>query len=271
MSASSSPPVATPVPKSPAAPAASSPPPPPREELLEDRGTCRHDAVHANRWEARGTVKISKDVAVGAADVHGTVSIGGTLLAREFRARGTLDVEGAVDVRGPMTVRGNAHFAAGLRAVDLELDGCGRVGGAVSVERTLTSHGILEAPSVTAGVLSLEGAVAVPGEIRALQLTADLPHSSTLGDVHARTVRLRGRLPNLLDKVFVREARTHVDRIEADRVELEGVDVRFVRAKEILLGRESHVTEVEGTITRRHPSSSVGPEVKSPLPYGLRR
>lgn len=141
----------------------------------------------------------------------------------------------------------------------------------MSVERTLTSRGVLEAPSVAAGVLSLEGSATVPGEIRAIQVEAELPQASVIGSVVARTVRLHGRVSNLLDKVFFREGRTRVERVEADRVELEGADVRFVRAKEIVLGRESHVTEVEGTIVRRHPSSSVGPEVKSPLPYGLRR
>ena len=255
-------------PKTPPTP---SPPSPPRERLVEDRGTVRHDAVHAQRWSVAGSVKVSREVDVGEADVHGTVSIGGRLTAAQFRARGTLDVEGAVDVQGTLSVRGNAHFTAAVHAVDLGLDGCGRFGGAVSVDRTLTSRGVLEAPSVAAGVLSLEGSATVRGEIRALQITADLPETSSLGRVQARTVRIHGRSANLLDKVFFRESRTHVDRVEADRVELEAVDVRFVRAKEIRLGRESHVTEVEGTIVQRHPSSSVGPEVKSPPHYGLRR
>ena len=248
-----------------------SPPAPPREELVTDRRAGRHDSVRARRWAAEGTVKVSKGVDVGEADVNGTVSIGGTVTATRFRARGTLDVEGGVEVRGALSVRGTAHFAATVRAVDLELDGRTRIRGAVSVERTLTSRGVLEAPSVVAGVLSLEGAATIPGEIRALQVEARLPQSSSLGSVQARTVRLHGRVTNLLDKVFYRESRTRVDRVEADRVELEGVDVRSVRAKEVLLGRESHVTEVEGTIVRRHPSSSVGPQVKSETPYGLRR
>ena len=253
-------------------PTAPSPsPPPPREGIVTDRATVRHEALRARRWSVEGTVKVSREADVGDADVHGHVSIGGPLTAETFRARGTLDVEGGVVVHGVLAVRGTAHFAATVQAGDLDLDGSTRVRGAVTVERTLTSRGVLEAPSVVAGALSLEGSATVPGEIRALQVEAVLPQTSSLGSVTARTVRLRGRVPNLLDKVFVRESPTHVDRIEADRVELEGVDVRFVRAKEIVLGREGHVTEVEGTVLRRHPSSSVGPEVKSPLPYGLRR
>lgn len=227
--------------------------------------------LRARRWSVEGTVKVSREVDVGDAQVNGTVSIGGPLTAEQFRARGTLDVGGATVVHGTLAVRGNGHFAATVRASDLEVDGCARFRGAVTVDRTLTGRGTFEAPSVTAGVLSLEGSATVPGEIRALQVNAEFPQASSLGSVHARTVRLRGRVTNLLDKVFYRAPRTRVDRIEADQVELEGVDVRFVRAKEIALGRECHVTEVEGPIVRRHPSSSVGPEVKSPLPYGLRR
>ena len=267
MSASSLPPVAAQAPK------ATSPPPspPPREGIVTDRGTGRREALRARRWSVEGTVKVSREVDVGDADVKGNVSIGGPLTAEQFRAHGTLDVAGVVVVHGTLAVRGNTHFAATVQASDLELDGCVRVRGAVTVERTLTSRGTLEAPSVSAGVVSLEGSATVPGEMRALQVEAVLPQPSSLGNVQARTVRLRGRVTNLLDKVFFRDSRTQVDRVEAERGELEGVNVRFVRAKEIALGRESHVTEVEGTIVRRHPSSSVGPEVKSPLPYGLRR
>jgi len=62
-----------------------------------------------------------------------------------------------------------------------------------------------------------------------------------------------------------------VDRIEAESVKLEGVKVAFVRAPQVILGRGCHVTEVDGTIVRRHPSSHVGPESRSLPPYGLRR
>ena len=268
VSGSSSPPASTPGPKATSPPPS---PPPPSEGIVTDRGTGRREALRARRWSVEGTVKVSREVDVGDADVNGNVSIGGPLTAEQFRARGTLDVAGAVVVHGTLAVRGNTHFAATVQASDLQLDGCVRVRGAVTVERTLTSRGVLEAPSVSAGVVSLEGSATVPGELRALQVDAVLPQPSSLGSVQARTVRLHGRVTNLLDKVFFRDSRTLVDRVEADRVELEGVDVRFVRAKEIVLGRESHVTEVEGAIVRRHPSSSVGPEVKSPLPYGLRR
>jgi cytoskeletal protein CcmA (bactofilin family) len=231
----------------------------------------RHDAVRTERWKANGTVKVSGGVDVTTADVTGTISVGGALTAGSFRARGTLDVDGTVEVRELLAARGNVHCSATVHALDLSLVGTVRIGGAVSVDRTFTLRGVLHAPSVTAGVLEVDGSVEVPGEVRALNLLADLRHRSTLGSVRARRVRLRGRAPNVVDKVFFHLDPVTVERIEADSVELESVDVAFVRAKEIVLGRHAHVTAVEGTIVRRHPSSSVGPESKSPPPYGLRR
>lgn len=268
MSATSAPAPAAPTPKG---PTSSSEPVAPREGIVVEHGTVRRESLRARRWTAEGTVKVSREVDVEFGQVTGTLSVGGPLTAYQFQVRGALDVEGAVEVAGPLRLRGNAHFATTVHATDLDLDGCARAGGAVTVDRTLTARGVLEAPSVAAGVLDLEGAATVPGEIRAIQVEARFTDASTLGGVHARTVRIRGHVTNLLDKVFFRDPRSHVGRIEADRVELEGVDVRFVRAKEILLGRECHVTETEGTIVQRHPSSSVGPEARSRLPFGLRR
>jgi hypothetical protein len=216
-------------------------------------------------------VKITNDVDVGTADLAGTISIGGRLRADRIRSRGTLEVEGPVEVHGLLELRGNCHFARAVRAVDLRFEGSVRCAETLSVDRTLTALGSLHAPSVAAGVLTLEGSLDVPGEIRSLRVDAELRRSSELGTIRATEVRLRCRRPNLVDKVFFHDPEFHVQRVEADRVELEGVDVAFVRAKEIALGRACHVTAYEGTIVRRHPTSSVGPVSKSPPPYGLRR
>ena len=243
----------------------------PREAVIEDRGTSRRDSVRARRWTVRGTVKVAGEVDVEEGDVTGLVSVGRALTANQLRIRGSIESEGPVRVRGRLSIRGDGHFGAALGAVDLDLEGCVRAVTAVTVERTLTSHGVLEAPSLSVGVLRVEGSLTVPGEIRALEVDARFSQPSVLGNVRSPAVRLRGHLPNLLDKILVRENWTRVERIEAERVELEAVDVGFVRAKEIVLGRQSHVTEVDGTVVSRHASAWIGPESRTPLPYGLRR
>jgi cytoskeletal protein CcmA (bactofilin family) len=243
----------------------------PRVPRIVDRGLSFHNELRADRWQAKGTVKVSGGVDAGSAEVEGTLSVGGAMSAGTLRLRGSLEVDGAVEVRERFFARGDLHCGAAVHAGDLDWDGAARVAGAVSVDRAAKVKGSLQAPSIAAGMLEVDGAAVVPGEVRALSLLADFRHRSALGSVRAARVRVRGHVPNLLDKVFFHLDPVTVDRIEADSVELEAVDVAFVRAKEIVLGRAAHLTSFEGTVVRRHATSTVGPESKSPAPYGLRR
>lgn len=260
----------------PAAPPAASappsrPPPQPREGVVVDQGTVRKDSVDAGRWTARGTVKVTGDVLIEDGELDGSVSVGGKLTASTLRAQGMLDVEGAVDVSGSFTNSGNFHAAGSLHAGEANLRGTVRVLGSVSVDRVLTVHGSLSAPSLTTGAATLEGEAQVPGDVVGQSVAARLRTSSTFGTIRARTVSLRAKVPNLVEKILFHRVDVRAQRVEAETADLEGVSVAFVRAPKIVLGREAHVTEYEGTIVRRHPSSRVGFESKSPPPYGLRR
>lgn len=254
-----------------AAPAPTSSPAGLRAPPLADRGSVRRDSVAAARWTIAGVAKVTRDVEVGALGLRGTLTVGGKLSATTLRGRGTLDVEGAITIGGTIALAGILRASATLRAADLDVKGTARVGQAVTIDRTGAIDGWLEAPNVSAGALQLKGAGHVPGRLEIGTFTADLRESSTLGTIRGRFVQVRGKVPNVVDKVFFRDAEIRVDRIEAEVVSLEAVEVGFVRASQIILGRDCHVTEVEGTIVRQHPSSYVGPESRTPPPYGLRR
>jgi hypothetical protein len=185
--------------------------------------------------------------------------------------RGTLDVDGPVEASGAFTGVGALTLGATLHAGSADLEGTAKVVGAVTVDRGLDVRGSLSAPAVTVGELDLEGEAHVPGALVGNSLSARLKEDSNFGTVKAHAVRLRGKPPNLVEKIFFRTLSVTVERIEADTAELEGVDVGFVRAPQITLGRNAHVTEYEGTIVKRHPTSRVGYESKSRPPYGLRR
>jgi len=253
-------------------PRTSAPSPTPRPlGTVTDRGTVRHDSVRAARWSVAGTAKVTGSVEVGSARVRGTLAVGGRFSADEVDARGNLEVEGPLDVRGPFSSRGTLRLAAIAHAVDLDVEGVARFAGAVTVDRTSSVRGVLVAPSFTAGVLRIAGAAHIPGRVRALSVDATFHEASELGTIEARSVRLRGTVPGLVDKVFFHERKVVVERIDAESADLAGVDVGLVRAQKVFLGRGCHVTAVEGTVVSRHPSSTVGPESKSPPPYGLRR
>jgi len=265
-----SPPVSAPVPPStPARPTA--PPLRPRVGDLRESGTVRKESVNADRWTARGTVKVTGDVDLGQGTLDGTVSLGGKLTATGLEYRGTLDVGGAIDVQGTLTGSGSLRAGLTFHAGDADLKGTARVLGATSVDRILTVRGSLTAPSLIVGELTLQGEGQVAGDLVGRSVSARLTADSAFGTIRAGSVSVRGRVPNLVEKVLGRRVTVTVQRVEADAVTLEAVDVKFVHSPKITLGRDAHITEYEGTIIRRHPSSRVGFESKSRPPYGLRR
>jgi len=269
MSAVAPPPApATPPKTTPAPPAA-----PPRARIpeLHDAGTLHRDSVDADRWVVNGLVKVTGEVHLGDGKLVGTVAIGGRLTAANVQYHGTLDVDGAVEATGNVAGSGELRTGTTFHAIATNLRGSVRIGGAVTVDRGSTVRGSLACPSAVVGELDLDGEAHIPGELSAFTITARLNEDSSFGTVRARSVVLRAKRPNLVDKVFFRTVTVTVERVEAETTELDGVDVTFVRSPQITLGPNAHVTEYEGTIVKRHPTSRVGFESKSPRPYGLRR
>jgi len=265
-----SPSVPAPAPTSTSAPATAQPPRP-RPGEVRDLGTVRKESVDTDRWTARGTVKVTGDASLGQGTLEGVVSVGGKLAATGLTYRGTLDVAGAMDVRGTFAGSGSLRAGLTLHAVAADLKGTVRVAGATSVDHGLTVRGSLAAASLAVGELSLYGEARVPGEIVGHSVSARLTADSAFGSLRAASVDLHAKVPNLVEKVLGHRVAVSIQRIDADVVDLEGVDVKFVHAPQITLGRGAHITEYEGTIVRRHPSSRVGFESRSPPPYGLSR
>jgi cytoskeletal protein CcmA (bactofilin family) len=220
--------------------------------------------------------KVEGDVDVESGSATGVVTIGGKLSAGTFHSRGTLEVVGTAEIRDQLTLEGTVHFEAGLRAGALGLQGTLRCPADVRVDRVAHVTGTIEAPSAHVGLLDLTGGAEIPGDLESLlHVRAKFRGDSRIGAIRARSVVLAGPpsalIPTLFRKVFGGSAVVSIGRIEADTVELAAVDVEFVHAREITLGAGAHVRELEGTVVRRHPSSRVGPESRSPHPHGLSR
>jgi cytoskeletal protein CcmA (bactofilin family) len=263
------------------APASAGVPPPsapvvPLEGAIRDRGIVRRDALRAASWSSAGVAKVLGDVVVRSGDVSGLVSIAGKLVAGSFRSEGTFEVGGTVEVTDQLRVEGTTHFANPVRAGDLTTEGTLRSSAPLTASRIFTATGILEAPAVRAGGFLLHGSAEIPGDVEAVALVrANFRGNSEIGTIRAAKVHLRGppagAVPDLVRSVLGGHAAIRIGRIEASSVELSAVDVEFVRAPEIVLGAGAHVTTVEGTVVRQHPSARVGFESRTPPPHGLRR
>jgi cytoskeletal protein CcmA (bactofilin family) len=270
---STPPPAAPPVAAPPRPPSAPAPPPPkpPRSGDLRDEGVARHDSVHAVRWTTHGAVKVLGEVDVGEARLAGPTSVAGAISADSLRVDGALDAAAGLTVTGPLVADGSLRVRGPVSAGEAELRGLAHLQSDLKVERGLTVHGALHATGVRAGSVVLDGAAEVPGEVEAGPVDLRFREDSRVGTIRASSVRLALRPPNPVEMVLGRGLRAVVLHVEAESVEVDGVDVRFVRSPSIVLGRNAHVTEFEGKIVRRHASARVGPESRSPPPYGLSR
>jgi cytoskeletal protein CcmA (bactofilin family) len=264
-------PAATP-PAAPPSPVAALPPDP----LVRDTGATRHDTVRALRWTVSGTCKVTGDATAAEATVAGLLSIGGRFTVTRVTARGTLEVRGAVDVRDRADLDGTFRPGGSVHLASARIAGILRTRSEVRVDRDLVVDGAVEAASLDVGLLDLTGSATVPGEVHAAgSIRATFRGNSSLGPVRAREVTLKGPapgfVPSMVRKVFGGNAEVRIELVEADRVEIEAVDVGLVRSKEIVLGPGAQVTAVEGTVVRQHSTARVGPVSRSPPPHGLSR
>ena len=236
----------------------------------------RRDSVRATAWSVAGLAKVLGDVDVESLSVRGLLSVGGKLRAGRLTADGTLDTVGTAEVRESLEFDGTARFDAPVHAGTVRCRGTFHLESPLRVDRGLVAVGLVEAPSIAATLFDLDGGADVPGEIVVAGIVrARFRSDSHLGTVRASRVELAGPptslVPTLLRRVFGGGASVHVARVEAQEVALSAVDVDFVRADRIALGAGAHVTALEGTVVRRHPTSRVGPESRSPPPHGLSR
>lgn len=244
---------------------------PPLGAPLRERGAALHDEVRAETWSARGVTKVVGAVEVGVGELAGTVVVGGTFSARDLSVRGSLEVVGTLTVAGELSLHGSIRAGGAVRAGEAALAGAVRIDGPVEVAGTFVTRGSLAAEAVTAREARLAGSVRVPGEVRAVTVELELGEGSLLGSAVGRSVRAVGPEAGALDRLLGKFRHARIERIEAESVTLEKVEVGAVKAREVVLGRDAHVGWLEATRVRAHPTARVGPESRSPPPPGLRR
>ncbi len=263
--------------------AASAPRPPapaptpsvPRSGAFRETGTVRHASIHAQRYRLKGTGKVTGEVDVDEAAFDGIVTITGPLNANRLDVRGTFEGGGDVGVSGAMALRGTGRFLGALRAGELSTDGLVRIAKGLQVVRTLSARGALEVGGdLESAFFGMEGRVAIAGVVRAKEVDGIFESESAIREIEAVKVSLRPRqlirLPVEVP-VLSPNALLKVDRIEAEAVQIEGVEVGYIRAESIVLGRHCHVTRLDGTLVKKDPTSHVGYESRTAPPRGLSR
>lgn len=238
--------------------------PSPAAPLVEDHGPVRHAQLRAVRWAVKGETKVLGNAEAQDVDISGVVTIGGGLTAAAVRSDGTVEVGGRAEVAGAWTAAGNVRVGDSLTAGSIDARGPIRVGKDLTVRGSLASRVRLEVGGdLKTGSARLEGHLTATGAVDVAELDANLEAASRLGRVTGRSVRVRrgGRVGSGL--------RVTIDRVEAEHVELAGVEAEFVRANAAVLGADTRVTRLECDTVRRHRTAIIGPESRTPRPRGL--
>lgn len=241
---------------------------------MKDTGPVRRDSVLADRWTGRGASKVTGHVDAGIVDIEGALTVGGTLRAGSLRIVGPLDVVGPARVDGAAEIVGPARCGQSFEAGDLESRGPFSVRGPIQVPGLAQFQGdVTLADRATFGRFVGAGSLEAPRGLTAGSVTLEVHRDSSIGQITAGSVVVK-RPPGPPFKMpfFGKERpRLTVLRIEASEVRLDGVDVEVVRADRVDLGADCHVARVIGEVRSVDPSSHIGPESRSPPPYGIHR
>jgi cytoskeletal protein CcmA (bactofilin family) len=260
----SPPPAPRPVPP----PAAPAPTLPPRSGDLRDLGVVRRDSIRSESWTLSGTGKVQGDVDVTRAQIDGSVSVKGKLVAVHVAVEGAIEVTGETRVAQTLAIHGTGRFEAALRAQDLSTQGSIEVAGTVEVPGRAQLNGhLIASGELKIGQLDFKGRIETSGSWTAASITGELEGASRVPYIRVGPIRLsRAR------RLFARHGSSlTVDRIDATEAYLENVDCEFLCAERVTLGPGCHIAQVEGKILRQHSSSYVGWESRSPPPHGLSR
>lgn len=240
-------------------------PRPPGE--LTDRGAARRDRVHAERWVADGATKVAGDVDVGSAEVGGLTSVGGRVAAEDLTASGTIEVAGETHVARTLRVSGVGRFDGPVTAAEVEAAGEARFGAGLALDRALRFRGRVEVVGrLNAYLVRGDGQLSVGGPVTAHEIVLRLRGPSRAERLEADLVSV-GRLGG----PWGPGEALRVERIDAREALLEGVVAQYLKADRITLGPGCHIARADGVVVRRHRSSHVGPESRSPPPRGLSR
>jgi cytoskeletal protein CcmA (bactofilin family) len=215
-----------------------------------------------------GAAKVLGNVEVGTLEASGLLTVGGELLCQELRVRGSLDTFARVQVPGRFEVLGNARLGGPVAVGEAHLAGRAELTAELAATGAVHAEGHLAvAGDLSGSELRFSGTLVVAGAIHVPQIVGTLDGASRAHSVTCDSIELK----RLSFPPWKRTGSFRADRIEAREVHLEGVHCEFLRADEIYLGPDCHVSRAEGRVVERHRSSYVGYESSSPRPPGLSR
>ncbi len=193
-----------------------------RCEALSSAGSCHaeRDVECAGKLSAAGSFRADGDVRAGIFSVSGSAAVGGRIRA------------------GTLKLAGSLHAKDSVEAAVLTGSGTLRTEGGAAVQ-----------------TVTFSGALHVGGPLRAEKLEWHVGGDSEVHDIggteiriltrEAGTSRTGGVLAAISDLFGVRLGRVKADTVEGDKLELDALDAKVVRGREIFVHAGCRIDRVE--------------------------
>jgi cytoskeletal protein CcmA (bactofilin family) len=160
----------------------------------------------------------------GTMTVDGIGTCTGDLKVESICINGVFKCQGAVEA-GTLKSDGTADFDSSIRAGKIHVDGVLNVKGDTKIEaEEVVCNGVIRAEEICADIVRADGA------INAREITGD-------------RIRINSCAP-LIARFFMRKF-SHIDLIEATQVELTGVIAKSVNGKDIRIGPNCEIENLD--------------------------
>ncbi|MCI4366601.1 MAG: hypothetical protein L3K08_02495 [Thermoplasmata archaeon] len=215
-----------------------------------------------------GRAKVTGPVELDAITVRGDLAIAGSAKVDRWDTDGHVSVEGAASGGGAWRCAGEHRFGAALTVESLDARGRLDVAGALTTTGAISVVGSIDVVGDVKGAsVTWSGAAAISGEVRAGSIAITTIGPSKVGALRANSIRIAHKG----GRFAANPAALEVLEIEGKEVHLAGVIAQHVKADRISVGPGCRLSQVDGTVVSRDPSSHIGPQSKTPRPYGLSR
>lgn len=160
----------------------------------------------------------------GGMIVDGVGTCTGDLKVESIRINGVFKCQGALEA-GDMLSDGTADFESNIRAAKVRIDGVLNVKGDAKIEaEEIVCNGVIRANEISADFINAHGV------INAKEITGD-------------RIQINSCAP-LIARFFMRKF-SHIDLIEATQVELTGVIAKSVNGKDIRIGPNCEIENLD--------------------------
>ena len=174
-------------------------------------------------YRMEGICKISGGE-FGSMTVDGVGTCTGNLKAENICINGVFKCHGTLEA-GSINSDGTADFDSNIRAGKMNVDGVLSAKGDAKIEaEEIACNGVIRAKEISADIIKADGV------INAKEITGDRISINSCG--------------NLITKFFLKKF-SHIDLIEATQIELNGVVAKSVNGKDIMIGPNCEIENLD--------------------------